>query len=96
MCSHFNIEGGRNTQHFRYIMLYYLKKGKNTTEMQKEICAVYGKGAVTDRTYQKWFVMFHAGEFSLDDAPQSGRPGEVDSDQIQTLTENNQQIPCGR
>ena len=37
-----------NTQHFRHIMLYYFKKGKNTTEMQINICAVYGEGAVTD------------------------------------------------
>ena len=36
-------------------MLYYFKKGKNATEIQKMICAVYG-GAVTDRTCQKWFV----------------------------------------
>ena len=50
------------------------------------ICAVYGKGAVTDQTCQKWFAKFHAGDFSLDDAPQSGRPVEVDSDQIETLT----------
>ena len=35
-------------QHFWGIMLYYLKKGKNATEMQKRICAVYGGGAVTD------------------------------------------------
>ena len=39
---------------------------------------------------QKCFVKFHAGDFSLDDAPQSGRPAEVNSDQIETLTENNQ------
>ena len=37
-----------NTQHFWCIMLYYFKKGKNATEMQKKICAVYGEGAVTD------------------------------------------------
>ena len=55
-----------NTQHFRRIMLYYFKKGKNTTEMQQKICAVYGEGAVTDQKCQK----FHAGDFSLDDAPQ--------------------------
>ena len=36
-----------NTQHFWCIMLYYFKKGKNATEMQKKICAVYGDGAVT-------------------------------------------------
>ena len=37
-----------NMQHFWHIMLYYFKKGKNATEMQKVICAVYGEGAVTD------------------------------------------------
>ena len=35
-------------QHFWHIMLYYLKEGKNATEMQKNICAVYGEGAVID------------------------------------------------
>ena len=35
-------------QHFRHIMLYYFKKGKNSTEMQKQICSVYGEGAVTE------------------------------------------------
>ena len=39
---------------------------------------------------QKWFVKFHAGDFSLDNAPWLGRPVEVDSNQIETLIENNQ------
>ena len=71
-------------------MLHYLKKGQNATKMQKKICAVYGEGSVTDRTCQKWFAKFPAGDFSLDDAPRSGRPVEVDSDQIETIIENNQ------
>ena len=29
-------------------MLYYFNKGKNSTEMQKKICAEYGEPAVTD------------------------------------------------
>ena len=92
LCSHFNTEDGRKKQHFRHIMLYYFKKGKNTTETQKKkkVCAVYGEGAVTDRTCQKWFAKFRAGDFSLDDAPWSGRLVEVHSDQIETLIETNQ------
>ena len=31
MCSHFNIEDGREKQHVQHIMLYYLKKGKNAS-----------------------------------------------------------------
>ena len=77
-------------QHRQHIMLYYFKKGKNACEMQRKICVVYGEGAVTEGTCQKWFVKFQTGDFLLDEAPQLGRPGEVDSDHIETLTENNQ------
>ena len=70
-------------------MLYYIKKGKSTTETQIKICAVFGEGAVTDRKCQKWFAKFPVGRFSLDDTPWSGRPVEVDSDQIETLIEIN-------
>ena len=47
-----------NTQHFWHIMLYYFKKGKKVTEMQKKICAVYGEGDVTNQICQKWFAKF--------------------------------------
>ena len=71
-------------------MLHYFKKGKNATETQKNICAVYGEGAVTDRMLSKVVCEVCAGGFLLDTAPWSGRPVEVDSDQIKTLIENNQ------
>ena len=67
---------GENTEHFQCIFFCYFKKGKNANEMQKEICAVYREGAVTDGTCQKWFVKFCAGDFSLDDASQYGRATE--------------------
>ena len=72
-------------------MLYYFKNDQNATERheKKKICAACGEGAVTDGTCQKRFAKFHAGDFSLDNAPWSGRPVEVDSDQIETLIENN-------
>ena len=76
-----------NKWHFWHIMLYYFKKDKNITEMQKKNCAVYGEGAVTDQMCREFFVKFHGGDFSLDDALWSGRPVEVDSDQIETLIE---------
>ena len=49
----------KEDRHFQCSMLYYFKKGKNATEMQKKICAVYAaEGAVTDETCQKWFAKF--------------------------------------
>ena len=82
-------------QHFQPIMLYYFQKGKNATETQKKICAVYGGGTLTDQMCQKWFVKFRAGDFLLEDAPQLEKPVEADSDQIKTLRTINV-IPCGR
>ena len=35
-------------------------------------------------------MKFFAGDFLLGDAPQSGRPVEVDNDQTETLIESNQ------
>ena len=49
-----------NTQHFWLVMLYFFKKGKNTTEMPKKKEDLYGEGAVTDGMCQKWFVEFLA------------------------------------
>ena len=45
-------------QHFWHIMLHYFKKGKNTTEMQKKICAVFGEGVVTDPMCQSGLQSF--------------------------------------
>ena len=50
-----NIE--ENTQHFQCIVLYS-RKVKMQLKHKKEICVVYGEGAVTDQTCQKWFAKF--------------------------------------
>ena len=45
---------------------------------------------MTDEMSLAQFAKFRARNFSLDSAPWSVRPVEVDSDQIKTLIENNQ------
>ena len=58
LCSHLLLKMEEIKQHVQHIMLYYFKKGKNATEMQKKIGAVCREGAVTDRMCQKWFAKF--------------------------------------
>ena len=54
LCSQFNTEDRKKKkEHFQHIMVYHFKKGKNATEMQKKICAVYREGAVTDQNVSK-------------------------------------------
>ena len=45
---------------------------------------------MTDRRCQKWSAKFLTGDFSLDNDSQSHGPVEVDSNQTETLIENNQ------
>ena len=78
-------------------MLCFPYSRKVKTQLKhKKMCAVFGEGAVTDRKCQKWFAKFPVGRFSLDDTPWSGRPVEVDSDQIKTLTGTFNVISCRR
>ena len=57
-----------DTQHFWCITLYYMKEGKNTTEMpkkkKKRFVQCIGEGAMTDQMCQKWFVKF-LGAFDI-------------------------------
>ena len=54
---------------------------------QKVVCIFWGEGIMKD---QKWFTMIHTGVFLLSEAPWSGKPFEVDCDQIKISLENNQ------
>ena len=63
LCDNFNTGDGRKKATFHHNMFYYFKKGKNTTETDKRISAVYGLGALTDWVYKKWFVKFHVRDF---------------------------------
>ena len=54
------------------------------------MCNVCGEGAVTEQTCQKWFAKYCTGDFSLDNAPGSGRLAEADNNQTEKLIENDQ------
>ena len=94
LCSHFNVEDGIHK--IPSILCFIISRKVKTQQKCKlfppktKICAVHRDGAVTNRTCQKRFMEFCAGDFSLDHAPWPGKPGEGDSDRIETFIENNQ------
>lgn len=75
--------------HFRHILLFYFRKGKNAVQARKKLCAVYGEECLTERQCQRWFARFRSGDFDLEDTPRSGRPTEVDDDKIKAMIETN-------
>ncbi|VDO14043.1 unnamed protein product [Rodentolepis nana] len=47
--------------HFRHILLYYFRKGKNASQAQKKLCAVYEDEALKERQFRNWFERFRSG-----------------------------------
>lgn len=64
-------------QHFRHILLFYYRKGKNAVQARKKLTDVYGEGVLTVRQCQR-FAKFRSGNFDVKDAQRSGRPVEAD------------------
>ena len=51
-------------EHYRHILLFYFREGKNGDEALKE------------RQCQNWFDKFRSGDFSLKDEKRSGRSNQ--------------------
>lgn len=79
-------------QHFRHILLFYYRKGKNAVHARKKLSEVYGNDVLTERQCQNWFAKFRSGKFDVEDAPRSGRPVEADDDTIKALIDANRRI----
>ena len=72
----------------RRILLYYFRKGMNTSQAHKKSCAVYGNEALKERQYENWFAKFRSANFSLKNAQRSDRPVEVDETRIKAIIDS--------
>jgi hypothetical protein len=61
-------------------MLYEFRRGTRATQTMKNICEVYGEGAIKVRMCQIWFDKFRSGDFGLDDSPRTGWTKVTDED----------------
>ena len=79
-------------EHFRHILPFYFHKGKNVAQAAKKLRDMYGEEALKDRQCRNCFDKFRSGDFSLKDEQRSGRPNEVDDDQIQAIIESDHHV----
>ncbi|XP_055377183.1 histone-lysine N-methyltransferase SETMAR-like [Condylostylus longicornis] len=75
-------------EHFRHILLFYFRRGLNASQAYINLCEVYGDEALKERQCQNWFSKFRAGDFSLKDEQRTGRPIEIDDDQIKAIIDS--------
>ncbi|EFN78090.1 Histone-lysine N-methyltransferase SETMAR, partial [Harpegnathos saltator] len=80
-----NLKMEEQDVHFRHILLYYFRKGKNASQAHKK---VYGNEALKERQCQNWFARFRSGDFSLKNAQRSGRLVEVDETHIKAIIDS--------
>ena len=83
-----NLKMEEQDTHFRHILLYYFRKGKNASQAHKKLCALYGNVALKERQCQNWFAKFRSGDFSVKNAQRSGRPVEVDETHIMAIIDS--------
>ena len=80
--------------HFRHLLLFAFNRGQKASEATRDICAVYGKDARAERTARDSFARFKHDNLDLNDAPRSGRPAEMDEDQLGHLLKEDGRQTC--
>ena len=69
------------------ILLFEYLKGHRGTEALRNIGGIIPRDIVFDHDAQLWFRRFREQQFGLDDLPRSGRPSEVDDEQLLEVVE---------
>ena len=72
-------------EHFRHILLFYFRKGKNATQATKKLFNVYSDKSLKDRQCRNWCDKFRSGDFLLKDEQRSGLPNKVDDGGIKVI-----------
>ena len=73
----------------RTIFLFQFKLGRKAAETARDINEAFGPGNTTEHIAQWWFKKFCGSDKSLEDDERSGRPLDVDNDQLRALVEAN-------
>ncbi|XP_029645463.1 uncharacterized protein LOC115219439 [Octopus sinensis] len=72
-------------EHFRHLLLFADSKAAKAA---RDVYAVYGEGAIAERTAFDWYAMFKNGNFDLKAASHSGRRVEFDEERLNQLLQN--------
>ncbi|EFO84462.1 hypothetical protein CRE_18120 [Caenorhabditis remanei] len=76
-----------NRMHIRNVILFLFLSGLKSPDIQKKITDVHQAHAPTAPTIRLWIQRFEANDFNLDDQTRSGRPVELDLDELQKNVE---------
>ena len=78
--------------HFRHILLFYFRKGKNAAQAHRKSRGVDVDKCLRERQCQNWFARFRSGNFDVKDEPRPGRPIVEKVDEIRYKIEVDRHI----
>jgi len=76
----------------RALLIHEFLLGHKVTEATKNICSTMGKGIISTRTVRRWFSRFKNGDFEHNDLSRSGRPSEINIDDLKRLIEEDPRL----
>lgn len=79
-------------EHLRACILYEFRLGTSAAEIHRRLCAAFGPTVISKTTVYDWLQRFQDGNESLEDFPRSGRPVELDDDELRALVESNPRL----
>uniref|UniRef100_A0A5S6QNF3 Mos1 transposase HTH domain-containing protein n=1 Tax=Trichuris muris TaxID=70415 RepID=A0A5S6QNF3_TRIMR len=71
----------------RGVLLYEFKQGTKAAVAARKINMSFGSGTLGVGTARWWFRKFRSGNESLEDNDRSGRPSDLDEDQLRAIVE---------
>ena len=80
------IEGAANCE-IRSVIHFLKARNVLPSEIQHQICQVYGDNVMSDGMVRKWVRMFNEGRENMDNEVQSGRPSVVNDDLVLKVNE---------
>jgi len=79
-------------EHLRVCLFYEYRLGTKAAEAHRRLCAAFGPDIVSKTMAYDWFNRFRAGNETLTDEPRSGRPSELDKDELRQLVESDPRL----
>jgi len=69
----------------RAVIRFLQAKTIQPTDIHRQVCEVYGEGAMSDSMVRRWCRQFESGRDNLHDDKRSGRPSVVTPDLVQQI-----------